>query len=62
LQLAGGIGLAEWDRKILAMLPFGAERVFTETELEDVAAEGAALTLAEMVAYAQGEMEPFGPG
>ena len=59
LQEAGGIGLAEWDRRIIAMLPFAVERVFGPQELEDVSAEGASLTLAEAIAYALEEIDPF---
>ncbi len=62
LQRAAGIGLAEWDRRIISMLPFGVERVFDPSELEQVAAEGASLTLAETVAYALEEADPFADG
>jgi predicted ATPase len=59
LQRAAGVGIAEWDRRIISMLPFAVERVFDPAELERVAAEGASLTLAETVAYALEEADPF---
>jgi tetratricopeptide (TPR) repeat protein len=62
LQQAAGIGLAEWDRKIISMMPFAVERVLGPAELDRLAAEGAGLTLAETVAYALEEADPFAEG
>ena len=62
LQEAGGIGLAEWDRRVIAMLPFAVERVLDPAEVEALAAEGASLTLAETVAYALEAADPFAGG
>jgi predicted ATPase/class 3 adenylate cyclase len=60
LQAVSGTGLAEWDARIFALLPFGVRNVLAPEELEALAAEGAALSLSETVAYALGEHEPFG--
>ena len=67
LQRVSGTGLAEWDARIFAMLPFGVRSVFSPDELEALAAQGARLSLSDAVAYAFGEVDPFaafdaGPG
>jgi tetratricopeptide (TPR) repeat protein len=59
LQRVSGTGLAEWDARIFAMLPFGVRSVFGPEELEALAAEGARLSLSDAVAYAFGEVDPF---
>jgi hypothetical protein len=59
LQRVSGTGLAEWEAKFFQLMPFGVQSVFTPEELEQVAAEGAALSLSEAVAYALGEADPF---
>jgi hypothetical protein len=59
LQRVSGTGLAEWDAKIFLLMPFGVQSVFAPEELEQVAAEGAALSLSEAVAYALGDTDPF---
>jgi hypothetical protein len=60
LQRVSGTGLAEWDLKVFALMPYGVRSVFEPEELDLIAAEGAALSLSDAVAYALGEAEPFG--
>lgn len=59
LQEVSGTGLAEWDARIFALLPFGVRNVLAPGELETLSTEGAALSLSETVAYALGERDPF---
>ena len=59
LQRVTGTGLADWDERIYAMMPFGVANVFTPEELDRIAAEGAALSLSDAVAYGLGEADPF---
>jgi predicted ATPase/class 3 adenylate cyclase len=59
LQLAGGIGLADWDRRIISMLPFAVEKALAADDIVELGEEGATLTLEEIVAYAKGEIDPF---
>ncbi len=59
LQRLSGTGLAEWDARVFAMLPFGVRSVFSPEELEVLAAQGARLSLSDAVAYAFGEVDPF---
>jgi predicted ATPase/class 3 adenylate cyclase len=59
LQRVTGTGLAEWDAKIFLLMPFGVQSVFSPEELDDVAAQGAALSLSDAVAYALGGADPF---
>ena len=59
LQRLSGTGLAEWDARVFAMLPFGVRSVFSPDELEVLAAQGARLSLSDAVAYAFGEVDPF---
>jgi predicted ATPase/class 3 adenylate cyclase len=59
LQDASGTGLADWDVRIFEMLALSVVDAFSEGELEPVGREGAELTLAEAVAYALGERDPF---
>jgi predicted ATPase/class 3 adenylate cyclase len=59
LQRASGTGLAEWDARVFLLMPFSVRSVFTPDELERVAAEGAALSLSDAIAYALDERDPF---
>jgi predicted ATPase/class 3 adenylate cyclase len=59
LQRVSGTGLAEWDARVFAMLPFGVRSVFDPDELAVIAAQGARLSLSDAVAYAFGEADPF---
>jgi predicted ATPase/class 3 adenylate cyclase len=59
LQRVSGTGLAEWDEKIFRLMPFGVRSSFTPAELDRVAADGAALSLSDAVAYALGDADPF---
>jgi hypothetical protein len=61
LQRVSGAGLAAWDERILAMMPQGVARVLAPDERDRLAAEGANLALADAVAYALGERDPFLP-
>jgi hypothetical protein len=59
LQRVSGAGIADWDRKIVSLLPYNVEAALTSEELGALAAEGAALSLSEAVAYALRESQPF---
>jgi predicted ATPase len=59
LQRASGTGLAEWDTRVFLLMPTSVRSVFTPAELEGVAAEGAALSLSNAIAYALEERDPF---
>jgi predicted ATPase/class 3 adenylate cyclase len=61
LQQVSGTGLAEWDARVFALMPYGVSNVFAPPELEAVAAEAAGLSLSEVVAYAMDEANPFAP-
>jgi predicted ATPase len=59
LERMSGTGLAAWDEAIFLMLPFSPRREIEPAELERLGAEGAALPLADAVAYGLGEHDPF---
>jgi predicted ATPase/class 3 adenylate cyclase len=59
LQRASGTGLAEWDARVFLLMPLSVRSVFTPDDLERVAAEGAALTLSDAIAFALDERDPF---
>ncbi len=59
LQRASGTALAAWDEAIFARLPTSPRARIAPAELERLAAEGAALPLADAVAYALDEADPF---
>jgi predicted ATPase/class 3 adenylate cyclase len=59
LQRASGTGLADWDERIYSLLPYGVRNALEPAELERLAGEGAALPLADAVAYALEERDPF---
>lgn len=59
LERVGGTGLAAWDEAIFASLPSSPRARIAPGDLENMAAEGAALPLGEAVAYALGEADPF---
>ena len=60
LQRVSGTGLAEWDAKVFGLMPYGVRNVFEPDELALIAAEGAALSLSDAVAYGLGDVDPFG--
>jgi tetratricopeptide (TPR) repeat protein len=60
LQRVSGTGLAAWDERMLAMLPHGVARMLEPAERDRLAAQGASLALADAVAYALGDADPFG--
>ena len=62
LQHTSGTELATWDQGILESLPYGPRRAIDAADLERLAAEGAALPLADAVAYALDEADPFADG
>lgn len=62
LEHASGTGVAAWDEQIFATLPHSPRATIPPAELERLAAEGAALPLAEAIAYTMGEVDPFGVG
>jgi predicted ATPase/class 3 adenylate cyclase len=59
LQRVSGTGLAAWDERVLAMMPHGVSKVLALDERDRLAAEGGELALADAVAYAMGESDPF---
>ena len=62
LQRASGTDLAEWDERLYGLMPWGIRNALTPDELGRLSAEGAALSLAQAVAYALEEADPFGGG
>jgi hypothetical protein len=60
LQESSGTGLAEWDETIYTELPIGVRTALSAEELAALSKEGASLSLAEAVAYAHKEEDPFG--
>jgi hypothetical protein len=62
LERVSGTGLARWDETVFERLPYSPRRALSPGELERVGAEGATLPLADAVAYALGEADPFGTG
>jgi predicted ATPase/class 3 adenylate cyclase len=62
LQHSTGTGIADWDARVYAEMPHEARNVFEPQELEAIAAEGAALSLSDAVAYALGDADPFAGG
>ena len=60
LERASGTGLARWDETIFQLLPYGPRRAIPPADLDRLAAEGAALPLADVVAFALREADPFG--
>jgi predicted ATPase/class 3 adenylate cyclase len=62
LEEVSGAGLAAWDEAIFAGLPASPRARIEPAELERLAAEGAALPLADAVAYALEERDPFDAG
>jgi predicted ATPase/class 3 adenylate cyclase len=62
LQRVSGTGLAAWDERMLAMMPHGVATVLAPAERDRLGAQGAALPLADVVAYALGELDPFEGG
>ena len=59
LQHTSGTELATWDQAMLESLPYGPRRAIDAADLERTAAEGAALPLADAIAYALAEVDPF---
>ena len=62
LQESSGTGLADWDATLYADMAIGVRNVLSDEELHQSAAEGAALSIGEAVAYALREADPFGEG
>lgn len=60
LQHASGTGLADWDEMMFSTKAYGVRAALEPAALERLAAEGAALPLADVAAYALGERDPFG--
>ena len=60
LQHVSGTGLAAWDEAIFARLPSSPRGQIPPADLDRLAVEGAALPLAEAIAYALAEVDPFG--
>jgi predicted ATPase/class 3 adenylate cyclase len=60
LQRASGTGLADWDEQLFSTKSHGVRTALEPAELERLAADGADLPLADVVAYALGELDPFG--
>ena len=48
------------DETIFQLLPYGPRRAIPPADLDRLAAEGAALPLADVVAFALREADPFG--
>ncbi len=59
LERASGTGLARWDENVFDQLTQSPSRALSPDDLERFGAEGAALPLADAVAYALGEKDPF---
>jgi hypothetical protein len=59
LERVSGTFLAAWDEALFANLPSSPRSRIAPARLEALAAEGAALPLADGVAYALGEVDPF---
>jgi hypothetical protein len=59
LERASGTGLARWDERVFEQLPYSPRRTLGTAELERLGAEGGNVPLAEAVAYALGESDPF---
>ncbi len=59
LERVSGTGLARWDEKVFEQLPSSPRRALGTEELERLGSEGATLPLAEAIAYALGEADPF---
>ena len=59
LERVSGTFLAAWDEALFANLPSSPRARIAPAELEILAAQGAALPLADGVAYALGETDPF---
>jgi len=59
LQRASGTGLADWDEMMFSTKAYGVRAALEPGALERLAAEGAALPLADVVAYGLGEADPF---
>jgi len=62
LQHASGTGLADWDERMFSTKVYGVRTALEPGELDRLAAEGAALPLADAVGYALEERDPFAPG
>jgi predicted ATPase/class 3 adenylate cyclase len=62
LERASGTGLARWDETVFERLPYSPRRALDPAERDRLGAEGAALPLADAVAYALGEADPFATG
>jgi hypothetical protein len=59
LQHTSGTGLADWDEMMFSTKAYGVRNAFAPGRLERLAAEGAALPLDDVIAYALGERDPF---
>ena len=62
LQRASGTGLADWDARMFSTKAYGVRTALEPGELDRLAAEGAALPLADAVAYALEDRDPFAAG
>jgi hypothetical protein len=62
LERVSGTALAAWDEAVFANLPSSPRARIAPLALEAFAAQGAALPLADGVAYALGETDPFAVG
>jgi hypothetical protein len=62
LQESSGTGLAAWDAAIYADMAINVRNILGPEELDQLAAQGASLSIGEVVAYALREVDPFGEG
>jgi hypothetical protein len=62
LQESSGTGLADWDAALYADMAIGVRDILDPAELGRLAAEGASLSIGEVVSYALREADPFGDG
>ena len=59
LQRASGTGLADWDEQMFSTKSYSARTALEPAERDRLGAQGASLPLADVVAYALGERDPF---
>lgn len=59
LERVSGTGLAQWDEAVFERLPYSPRRALTVEQMERFEAEGRSVPLADAVAYALGEADPF---